>query len=76
MADGLRKFYAKFSYIFLEKYVGVEYIRNQRLYKLLFIWGRLLLANFTIYCSSTLELFGSEYSAAPEACLMLATINC
>lgn len=38
MADDLRKFYAKFSYIFLEKYVGVEYIRNQRLYKLLFIW--------------------------------------
>lgn len=37
MADDLQKFYAKFSYVFLEKYVGVEYIRNQRLYKLLFV---------------------------------------
>ncbi len=37
MADDLRKFCAKFSYVFLEKYVGVEYIRNQRLYKLLLV---------------------------------------
>ena len=37
MADYLRKFYAKFSYIFSEKCIGVEYIRNKRLYKLLYI---------------------------------------